>query len=147
MAYKRAKFLTLILALTMLSMLFDVAGVIHKSTCAASQDSPEPVQKTDEKYLVGRWIRPDGGYVIELTATGVKGSLKAAYFNPKPINVYRAEIACKKGICTIFVELRDINYPGSKYNLRYDKKNDRLIGTYYQAVAGQTYVVEFLRIK
>ena len=47
----------------------------------------------------------------------------------------------------MFVELRDVNYPGSAYNLRYDPKTDRLIGTYFQAVQRQTYDVEFVRMK
>jgi hypothetical protein len=43
--------------------------------------------------------------------------------------------------------LRDINYPGSTYNLLYDPTSDRLKGKYFQAVAGQTYEVEFVRVE
>jgi len=43
--------------------------------------------------------------------------------------------------------LRDINYPGSKYNLQYDPETDRLIGTYFQAIQRQTFDVEFTRAK
>ena len=39
----------------------------------------------------GRWLRPDGGYVLQLSDPGPNGELKAAYFNPQPINVSRAE--------------------------------------------------------
>ena len=67
------------------------------------------------------------------------GTLKAAYFNPRPINVARAQFSRKDGTLTVFIELRDVNYPGSKYNLKYDPKSDRLIGTYFQAVQAETY--------
>jgi hypothetical protein len=47
----------------------------------------------------------------------------------------------------LFVELRDINYPGSKYNLHYDPKTDRLKGNYFQALERQNYEVEFVRVR
>jgi hypothetical protein len=46
---------------------------------------------------------------------------------------------------TVFVELRDVNYPGSTYTLQYDAASDRLMGTYFQAVAKQTFRIEFAR--
>jgi len=36
-------------------------------------------------------------------------------------------------------------YAGSTYDLRYEAATDRLIGTYYQAVAKQTFDVFFIR--
>ena len=71
----------------------------------------------------------------------------AAYFNPRPINVFRTEWNRKQGVITVFVELRDVNYPGSKYNLQYDPKSDHLKGTYFQAVERQTFKIEFVRVK
>ena len=76
-----------------------------------------------------------------------EGSVQASYFNPRPINVSRAEVGRTDGSLTVFVELRDVNYPGSAYNLRYDPATDRLTGTYFQAVERQTYDIEFVRIK
>ncbi len=96
---------------------------------------------------MGRWIRPDGGYILELTEGRTEGRLNAAYYNPKPIHVARAEHVNKDGQMTIFIELRDVNYPGSAYNLRYDPQTDRLVGTYFQAVQGETYRIAFMRIK
>src|SRR5690242_6383851 len=40
--------------------------------------------------LTGKWVRPDGGYVLELKSVGSGGKMDAAYFNPRPINVSRA---------------------------------------------------------
>ena len=44
-------------------------------------------------------------------------------------------------------EQRDVNYPGSTYNLQYDPETDRLKGTYFQAVERQTFEIQFVRAK
>jgi hypothetical protein len=102
---------------------------------------------TDFPCLEGRWVRPDGGYVLELRDIRKDGSVAAAYFNPRQIRVYRARVSKKDGRTSLFVELRDINYPGSTYRLVYDPAADRLRGAYYQAVHMQTYQVEFARAR
>ena len=45
----------------------------------------------------------------------------------------------------LFVELRDVNYPGSTYSLRYDPARDVLEGAYFQAMEQQTFDVSFVR--
>jgi len=97
--------------------------------------------------LEGRWVRPDGGYVLELRTIKKDGSVTAAYFNPKPIKVFRAKSSHKDGRIHLFVELRDANYPGSTYNLLYDPMSDRLKGTYFQAVERLSFDIEFMRAK
>lgn len=104
-------------------------------------------QQVDPTRLTGRWLRLDGGYVLELSGIGPKGLVTAAYFNPRPINVSRAEWRRQKGGLGLFVELRDLNYPGSTYTLAYQGKNDRLVGIYYQAALRQKFDVEFFRMK
>ena len=101
----------------------------------------------DPAKLVGRWLRPDGGYILQLSEPGPEGVLKAAYFNPRPINVSRAEWKHQEEQLRIFVELRDRNYPGSTYTLVYVPDRDGLTGYYYQAVLGQTFDVVFVRQK
>jgi hypothetical protein len=103
--------------------------------------------RSDLQRLEGRWVRPDGGYILELREIKKDGSILAAYFNPKPINVFNAKWSRKEGKINLFVELRDINYPGSKYNLQYEPGSDRLKGTYFQAVERQTFNIEFVRVK
>jgi uncharacterized protein (DUF2147 family) len=120
-------------------------SVTRYATTIAAADKPQSRGKLDEQRLTGRWVRPDGGYVLELKNIRKDGNLKAAYFNPQPIKVFKAEWKRKQGIISVFVELRDVNYPGSKYHLQYDPKTDRLKGTYFQAVYGETYDVEFIR--
>ena len=126
---------------------FCLAGTPLPVMAAAGAEVEQPRGPMDVKRLEGRWLRPDGGYVLELRDIENDGSLKAAYFNPRPINVERAEVRSKDGTLTVFVLLRDVNYPGSTYTLHYDPAADRLKGTYFQAVQGQTFDIEFVRVK
>ena len=107
----------------------------------------ENTEKNIYERLVGKWVRPDGGYILELWDIKKDGSVSAAYYNSRPIKVFSAKWSRKDGKINLFVELRDINYPGSKYNLQYDPKSDRLKGTYFQAVEKQTFNIEFVRAK
>jgi hypothetical protein len=113
----------------------------------AGQSAAPSAEQPDPQRLVGRWVRPDGGYVLALGEVTKEGSVKASYFNPRPINVSRAEVRRVAGALTVLVELRDVNYPGSTYTLQYDPASDRLKGAYFQAVEKQTFVVEFVRAK
>ena len=113
----------------------------------AGQTQKASPEQTDFQRLEGRWVRPDGGYVLELGEIKKDGSLKASYFNPRSINVSKATWSRKEGRINLFVELRDVNYPGSTYTLQYDLKSDRLKGTYFQAVEKQTFNIEFARAK
>jgi len=97
--------------------------------------------------LKGRWLRPDGGYVIEIKDLLPDGKLSAAYFNPRSINVSQAEASKNAGAVKVFIELRDQNYPGATYNLTYDPEHDILAGAYFQPLAGETYQVQFERMK
>ncbi len=101
----------------------------------------------DSKQIEGSWVRTDGGYILQLKDTKADGSLTATYFNPRPINVSRAEVMRKEGALTLFVELRDVNYPGSTYTLNYDPNTDNLNGNYFQAAIQKTFAVEFIRAK
>lgn len=119
--------------------------------CQAGTTGPgEKGQKqtqADYAHLAGKWMRLDGGYVMELKDVTANGRLKALYFNPRPINVSRAEWRRTGDGLEVFVELRDVNYPGSTYRLAYSAGKDLLEGYYYQALQGQTYYIEFVRVK
>ena len=115
---------------------------------AESGNPPKQTQvQIDVQRLEGRWVRPDGGYILELWDIRKDGDVSAAYYNPRPIKVFSVKWSRKEGKINLFVELRDVNYPGSKYNLQYDPKSDRLKGTYFQAVEKQTFNIEFVRAK
>ena len=113
-------------------------------TPAAAGADGAPARAGFDK-LVGRWLRTDGGYVLEIRAVSPEGRVEASYLNPRPINVARAQAARGGDLVTLLVELRDVNYPGSTYNLWYDDGRDLLEGTYYQAAQQQTYDVVFER--
>jgi len=99
----------------------------------------------DPSKLIGRWVRLDGGYQLELMNPSEEGLLKASYFNPRPINVSRVQWKRRDSILSVFVELRDVNYPGSTYTLDYKPTTDRLTGIYFQAALQQKLEVEFER--
>ena len=119
-----------------------------KSPAGPTGDPPSPTapDQAGPDRLTGRWLRPDGGYVIEIRSAQTNGVLDASYFNPRPIHVSRAEWRREGGGLQVFIELRDANYPGSTYTLRYAPQQDRLVGDYFQAVQQQTFYVEFTRI-
>jgi hypothetical protein len=98
-----------------------------------------------EHLLRGRWQRPDGGYVIEVGNVQPQGRLEATYFNPRPIKVSRAEWHRSNDELHVFVELRDANYPGATYKLRYLPATDQLAGDYFQPLHQQIFRVHFLR--
>ena len=97
--------------------------------------------------LNGRWLRPDGGYVLEIRSVDAGGKIDAFYFNPKPINIAKAEATRDGSTVKVFVELRAPNYPGSTYTLTYDREHDQLKGIYFQAVQRQNFDVYFVRMK
>lgn len=101
---------------------------------------------SDFQKLKGRWQRPDGGYVLEVKSIAPNGSMDAGYFNPRSIHVAKAEASRDGEGAKIFIELRDVNYPGSTYTLTYDPSNDQLKGIYYQALEQQRFPVIFVRV-
>jgi hypothetical protein len=108
---------------------------------AAAPSKPNPAFEK----LAGRWMRPDGGYVLDLRSVDAEGKVEAGYYNPSPIHVAGARAYIEGGATRVFVELRDVNYPGCTYKLTYDAKSDQLFGQYYQATMQQTYEVTFAR--
>ena len=97
--------------------------------------------------LVGRWVRTDGGYIIEIRNVAVDGKMDAGYFNPRPINISEAKASQTNTGIRVFMELQDVGYPGSTYTLNYDPAKDALIGFYYQAAMQQNFDVIFARVK
>ena len=99
----------------------------------------------DINVLKGNWVRPDGGYVIQIKGVGADGTLDAMYFNPNPLPFAMARAAQDGAMLRVSLELRAGGYGGSTYELAYDPATDRLKGVYYQAVAKQRFEVAFAR--
>ena len=116
-----------------------------KASMPEVQSSPEPESGQGFENLIGRWLRPDGGYIIEIRSIGSDGRMDAAYLNPRPINVARAEASWKNGRQAVFIELQDTGYPGSTYTLDYNPGQDAFTGVYFQAKLKQAFEVVFVR--
>ena len=97
--------------------------------------------------LAGRWVRPDGGYVINIRSVDAAGKLQADYANPNPLPFARAEATRDGKTIKLYFELRAGGYNGSTYTLTYDPTSDTLKGAYFQAVAQQKFDVYFIRAK
>jgi hypothetical protein len=140
--------------LTSLVLVFEI-GVIGTPALAqrqvAIQDETRSVmlaQATPELViLIGRWVRTDARYTIIITSVDPSGKMEATYSNPNPINVSKAEVAVAEGALKIFIELRDVGYPGSTYTLTYLPAGDRLTGVYYQAAIQQKFDIVFQRAR
>jgi hypothetical protein len=124
-----------------------ISGPTEPEPSAQSQTHTAPVSDP-RRYdmLLGRWQRPDGGYMIEISQVKPDGTLSAAYYNPRPINVSKARLQGKDLPIRIFIELNDVGYPGATYSLTYGRQNDVLKGVYYQPAVAQSFDVFFVRI-
>jgi hypothetical protein len=113
-----------------------------KSSLAATADSAN----ASFRALSGRWLRPDGGYILDIRNVDARGTIEAVYLNPRPIPVARAEATRDRSTLNVFVELRAPGYPGSTYTLTYDPQLDQLAGIYFQAALQQRFDVVFMRM-
>lgn len=126
------------------TLLFSSLGLIAllaTTVLALAQSKP------DLGLLKGRWVRPDGGYIIEIRSVDAGGRMEAGYFNPNPIHVARAAATLSGEVLTVFLELRGPGYPGSTYNLVYDPQGDELKGVYHHAGLQADFEVVFTKIK
>lgn len=112
---------------------------------AAKATTPAPAPAGDWNKLRGRWLRPDGGYILEVRSIADDGRAEAAYFNPNPIRVAWARVANADGTLKLDAELRDVNYPGCLYKLTYLPDRDQFVGTYFQAQLQETHQIVFVR--
>jgi hypothetical protein len=119
-----------------------LTGAPAASSISEPSISPSPAAFAS---LPGRWVRPDGGYVISIKSVDANGKLDASYANPSPLPFYAAMATGEGSTLKLFFELRAGGYNGSTYTLNYDVAGDQLKGTYYQAVAKQTFEVFFVR--
>ncbi len=124
------------------------AGILLLAACEVGpkQDSaPSASDSPNPQRLLGAWVRPDGGYVLEISRVHSGGKLEVAYLNPRPIRVATAELKQEGREMGVFIELRDRGYPGSYYELTYNAKDDLLVGNYFQAAQQTFYEVVFVR--
>ena len=117
--------------------------------CKAREATPPPAPAAavvSSERLVGRWLRSDSDYTIEIAGVGADGKLDARYLNPGLIHVARAESGMVGGALRVFLELQDRGYPGSYYTLTYDPGSDSLNGVYHHLGVNQQFEVAFSRV-
>ena len=81
--------------------------------------------------LKGTWVRPDGGYRIEIANVASDGQIAATYFNPNRLPFEKALATMDGARLRAAFELQAGGYAGSTYDLIYDPASDRLKGIYY----------------
>jgi hypothetical protein len=113
-----------------------------KDVGTAKKDSGSDVFRA----IKGRWLRPDGDYVLEVKSIDADGKVQATYANPNPIHISEAKASREGSTVKLFVELRDSGYPGCTYTLTYDPQNDILRGVYFQAAMQEKFEVGFERL-
>ncbi len=120
----------------------------REAPAAASEPTPAPTPSVaaSAERLVGRWLRSDADYTIEIASVGPDGKLETRYLNPGPIHVARSESGMVDGALRVFVELQDRGYPGSFYTLTYDPGSDSLSGIYHHLGLNQRFDVAFSRV-
>jgi len=121
------------------------AALAQGTPAAPATPPPAAAQRSDTGVLKGAWVRPDGGYVIEIKGVDANGRLDAMYFNPTPLPFAKAQALPEGTALRAFFELQAGGYAGSTYELVYDAASDRLKGVYYQAVVKQRFDVYFVR--
>jgi hypothetical protein len=139
--------LTIVTTLAAVAAALNLWGCKPRSTDSAPATEGAAEQKTAYTMLTGRWQRPDGGYVLEIKSVDKGGAMVAAYFHPNPIHVAKAQSSIVSNTLSVFVELRDVNYPGATYKLTYRPQRDQLVGSYHQPLVGLTFEVFFQRLK
>src|SRR6476620_12487503 len=68
----------------------DVAPVAAPASQTTNTSVSSEALSSFEK-LKGRWLRTEGSYIVEVRSVESSGKMNAAYFNPRPINVAKAE--------------------------------------------------------
>ncbi len=116
-----------------------------KPAASVPQPSAPSAASPEFAVLLGEWTRPDGGYVLSVQQVAPDGQATVGYYNPRPIRVAKAQARKEGEHVGLFVELNDVNYPGSTYTLGYDPASGQLKGIYFQAVERAQYEVVFVR--
>ncbi len=82
---------------------------------SAQVKAEAPAAPADSAFaaLPGRWVRPDGGYVIDIRGVDASGKLAAAYANPNPLPFARAEATRDGKTVHLFFELRATTRQGT----------------------------------
>ncbi len=135
------------IALTLSGLALVLGTVTEAALAQVKAEAPTSPSESAFGALPGRWVRPDGGYVITIKSVDASGKVEASYANPNPLPFAKAEATRDGRTVKLFFELRAGGYNGSTYTLSYDPVSDVLKGVYFQAVMQQKFDVYFVRAK
>ena len=136
-----------VLALLALALGLYAGLAIAQDTASRGAEAAVANAQSGFGVLQGKWVRPDGGYVITIKSVDASGKLDAAYANPRPLPFSKAVASHDGKSIKVFLELQAGGYNGSTYTLVYDPARDILKGAYFQAVAQQKYDIYFERTR
>src|SRR5262245_36298965 len=110
----RNHFLTFILGLV-LSASAPMPDIVYAQSDAITSGDSSKSASVDPGFIAlqGRWVRPDGGYVITIRSVEVGGKLDAYYANPNLLPFAKAEASRDGTSIKVFLELRAGGYNGS----------------------------------
>ena len=96
-----------------LLLIVAVAGLCIISAAALLMVKRSNRINEQQQMLLGRWVRPDGGYIIHIVDIASDGKLEAKYYNPRPIHVEQAEVTQTRRVrnCSLNSEIPDIPVP------------------------------------
>lgn len=135
---------------SLLAFILLLSGCGDKPSAPASSEPTQaaaPAPQQDPNDLLGRWMRTDGNYAIEISSLMSEGKMIAKYFNPNPIKCDKTTYSSENDQLSVHIQLNDTNYPKCTYDLTYREDNKILLGKYFQAQTGQTYDVVFQKVQ
>ena len=131
--------------LAVLPVLLVLLTAFASPGCSKEAAESPAVAEVTASTLIGPWVRPDGGYILQIREARSDGTLEAGYFNPSPIHVSTASWRMVGSVLKMELLFDDQNYRGSTYTLVYNPESDQLEGVYFQAVTRQSFEVVFVR--
>jgi predicted small lipoprotein YifL len=112
---------------------------------AVNTDVSTKNTKSEFNALVGRWHRPDVGYMLQIRSVAADGTLDVIYSAPRLVQVGKAVATQSGGKVQVVMELADPALAGCKYTLTLDPQGGRLNGLYHQAALNENYDIFFVR--
>jgi hypothetical protein len=76
---------------------------VTEAIVAGCQPTAQSAAKPDFNRLKGTWLRPDGGYILEIKQVADDGKIDVEYLNPRKINISKALASLNAGTINLFV--------------------------------------------
>ncbi len=77
------------------------AGAQGPAPASTAPPAAPATAKPNLDVVKGTWVRPDGGYVIDVKGVGADGRLEATYFNPNQLPFAKAQASNDGGVLRV----------------------------------------------